>query len=366
MEEKEVEISRFNYLSYFAGLFQNIRSKAKEQIAKKTEPLKTKLSKTPDKLKDFFFEKDLQLPSELTVNVHAISKSFAKPLFKNTSFKVTSGDIFGIIGLSGSGKTTLLNILVGFIEPDEGTITLEFSKKNSTSVSDSSKYVKILFGFSTQTPSFYGKLTVFENLMHFAALYNIAFNQREKRCNELIEAVGLTDSKNALGHNLSIGMQKRLDIACALIHKPKLLVLDEPTADLDPFTQIQIWNLIKKIHDEKTTIILTSHSLAEVEFLCSKVLILGKKTNVVDIKDSKKTDYSVEVVLEQEFSGKMPKKKIAYSSYAKRNNVLTFTSQSPDKLIKFLTKLIQKNGNEIKSFNVSKCNIKEQFEACIT
>ncbi len=363
MEEKEVETNRLSYLVYFKNLLQRIKSKIKGKIEKKTRPIQEKITKTPDALKDFFFEKNLKLPSEITVTAEGISKNFGSTkVLKDISFKVPPREIFGIIGLSGSGKTTLLNILVGFLQADKGNIMLEFSQKKET-VTDESKYAKRLFGFSTQSPSFYGKLTVIENLMHFAALYNIAFNKRQKRCTELTTAVGLSEHQNTLGQNLSLGMQKRLDIACALIHNPKVLVMDEPTADLDPFTQMQIWNLIKKINSEGTTIILTSHSLTEVEFLCSRTLILGKKTTVINLKETEEENYSLEMVLSEKFEGKIPKTK-KYSSLTQKDNLLIFTTKTPDKLIKFLQKFMNKKKIEIKSFTISKTNIKQQFEEC--
>lgn len=364
MEEKEVETGRLSYLAYFKEFFQKIKSKTRSKLEQKTKPIQEKISKTPDKLKNFFFEKDLKLPSQVTITAEGISKNFGTTkVLKDISFKVIPGEIFGIIGLSGSGKTTLLNIIIGFLQADKGNIILEFSEKTQETVTEESKYVKRLFGFSTQTPSFYGKLNVFENLMHFASLYNISFNLRKKRCAELTDAVGLSEHQNTLAQNLSLGMQKRLDIACALIHKPKILVMDEPTADLDLFTQMQIWNLIKKINTEGTTIVLTSHSLAEIEFLCSRVIILGKKTNVVNLKEIESSIYSLEVILSDKFEGKIPKTK-KYSSCTQKDNLLIFTTTIPDQLIKFLQRFMNKKNIEVKSFTISKTNIKQQFEEC--
>lgn len=203
-------------------------------------------------------------------------------ILKNISFDLDEGEIFGIVGKSGSGKTTLLNTLIGFIEPASGDILYKplqiIRTREDTaqfkSISSEPEEVKKTFGFSTQIPSFYPKLSVRENLDYFGVLFGLPKLVLETNIDTLLDLVGLTDAKDALSEHLSGGMQKRLDIACALIHNPHILLLDEPTADLDPILRKQMWYLIKRINQRGTTVILASHFLEELEMLCDRIAIL--------------------------------------------------------------------------------------------
>lgn len=133
---------------------------------------------------------------------------------------------------------------------------------------------KKLFGFATQTPSFYEHLTVKENLLYYGTLYAIPLPIIRKNMATLLGLVHLLDVQDTIAGDLSAGMKKRLDMACALIHNPKILILDEPTTDLDIVARKQVWNLVKHINANGTTIIIASHLLDEIETLCGSIAIL--------------------------------------------------------------------------------------------
>ncbi|MDD5178175.1 MAG: ABC transporter ATP-binding protein [Candidatus Nanoarchaeia archaeon] len=193
-------------------------------------------------------------------------------VLNNLNFGINEGDIFGIIGLSGSGKTTILNTLIGFIRANSGQIIYK-----DQDISKNKKRIEQIAGFATQSCSFYQKLTVEENLHYFGKLYNMKREDIVKRIDELLPLVELQPTKKVLAKNLSTGMQRRLDIACAMIHHPQILILDEPTEDLDPVLRREILRLIRKINiEEGTTIIITSHLLNEIESICSRIAILHK------------------------------------------------------------------------------------------
>lgn len=218
--------------------------------------------------------------------VEGISKQFGThTVLDNVSLEIEPGEIIGLIGSSGAGKTTFLNMLIGFIRPDKGDV--KFRQDHLLSYRGSCVYhsvysrqhmVKKVYGFASQVPSFYEELTVIENLKYFGMLHNLNNDAISVNSNTLLHLMDLTYAKDVLAKNLSGGMERRLDIACALMHDPEVLVLDEPTADLDPLLRSNIWQIIKKINQKGTTIILSSHHLTELENLCSKVAI---------IKDSK-------------------------------------------------------------------------------
>ena len=199
-----------------------------------------------------------------------IRKKFGKnEVLKGVNLDIPYGERFGIIGVSGSGKSTLLNVLIGFLRTSEGAVYY-----NLRNILKEKKDVRKTFGFAAQDGSFYNDLTVMENLNYFGVLYGMSKADILKRSKGLLALVDLSKAKNTLGKNLSRGMQKRLDVACAMIHEPKVLILDEPTEDLDPMLRKEILLLIRKINERGTTIIITSHLLSEIEAICTKIAIL--------------------------------------------------------------------------------------------
>lgn len=204
------------------------------------------------------------------IEVKNLSKSFGKhEVLKDVSLDIPSKKIFGIIGPSGCGKTTLLKTMIGFWDADAGEIFYETRnlKKNS-------KFIRQIVGFATQENCVYPKLTVRENLEYFGTLSNVPRSTLISNIGKVIKFVHLEDSADELAENLSGGMQRRLDIACALIHNPRILILDEPTEDLDPILRKDILALIKKINQDETTVVMTSHLLHEAEQLCDIIAIL--------------------------------------------------------------------------------------------
>jgi ABC-2 type transport system ATP-binding protein len=214
--------------------------------------------------------------------VKGVSKVFDRRIvLDNIDLEINAGEIFGIIGASGSGKSTLLNILIGFLKPEAGEVTFRtehlLEHKDSHIFRSVFKYndeLKKIIGMAAQTPSFYTTLTVKENLQYFAALYDMPQDTLKSNVTTLINLMDLQGSETRLAKNLSGGMQRRLDMACALIHDPKILLLDEPTSDLDPLLRNHIWRLVRKINKRGTTIILASHHLSELELLCTRIAIL--------------------------------------------------------------------------------------------
>ncbi|MBW2979605.1 hypothetical protein DRZ77_02810 [Candidatus Woesearchaeota archaeon] len=237
---------------------------------------------------------------ETAIKFIDIKKAFNKKvIFENVNLEVKRKEIFGIIGMSGSGKTTLLNTLIGFYTPDAGDI-LFYSKINHEykSVFNSLPEVRRTFGFATQVPSLYPKLTVKENLAYFSTLHRIPKQITENNISVLLDITELSSEKNKLVQNLSEGMKKRLSIACALIHNPSILLLDEPTADLDPLLRKEIWRLVERVHRSGTTIIMASHFLDEIEAICHRVAVIHNgriipPSQVSKLKSSLKQDQEI-------------------------------------------------------------------------
>jgi ABC-2 type transport system ATP-binding protein len=219
------------------------------------------------------------------------------PVLKDLNITIHEQEIFGIVGMSGVGKTTLLNIIIGFLKPESGEIYYRINDK-FININENIKIIRDCFGFSAQKPSFYNELTVKQNLEYFASLYNLDKETKNKNIDRALELVDLKENKNKLAGELSGGMQKRLDIACSIIHKPRVLIMDEPTADLDVFNRDKIWNLIKKINEVGTTIIIASHFLEELEIVCSRIGILHEKRMLAvgSIDELKKAYSSAKII----------------------------------------------------------------------
>ncbi|MBN1275128.1 ABC transporter ATP-binding protein [Candidatus Woesearchaeota archaeon] len=242
------------------------------------------------------------MPEEF-FRVRNVKKAFGNHLvLSGVNLDVHKGEILGIIGTSGSGKTTLLHVLIGFLKPDKGEVRILLEPPHralgTPTYKDVHKHlslVKQVFGFASQIPSFYDNLTVLENLKYFGSLYDLPKYTIQTNMKILLHLMDLEQARKLLGKNLSGGMERRLDIACALIHDPAVLILDEPTADLDPVLRNHIYDLIRKINNKETTIVLASHHLSDLERVCDRIAILkdGKIFTVGTLEEIKKnfSDY---------------------------------------------------------------------------
>ena len=305
---------------------------------------------------------------ESLIKVAKIKKAFDQNIIlNNIDFDVVKGEIFGIIGGSGSGKTTLLNTLVGFLIPDSGSVSYNFKGKYMP-VQKYPEKIKKRFGFAAQHPSFYSKLTIFENLDYFGSLFELSTEARLMNINTLLDLVELDPARDILAKNLSGGMQRRLDIACSLIHNPEILILDEPTSDLDTILAKNIWELIKKINKKGTTIVVASHDLSEVETVCTRIGILSKrKLEKIGTIDELKNVISKgqEIHLEtypgnykniiKNFNDKL------IIDFENRGNYLVIHTQKPAKVLTNLLKELPKLDENLLDVKITKLSLRDVF-----
>lgn len=188
---------------------------------------------------------------------------------ENLDLAVHTGEIYGFLGPNGAGKTTTIRVLTTLTKPTSG-----FASLNGFDVVKESDKVKKMIGVVQQHLSLDRDLTVRENMEFRARLHHLSSSKRKKRIKELLEYANLTEEADRIVDNLSGGMKKRALIIGALLHKPKVLFLDEPTVGLDVQTRRRLWDLIRRLHLEGTTIFLTTHYIEEAEALCQRVGIL--------------------------------------------------------------------------------------------
>lgn len=193
------------------------------------------------------------------------------------SLEVQPGECYGLLGPNGAGKTTLLSILSCFRDADSGSATLL-----GQTLSTKNRDIRPAIGIAPQEIAVYGALTARENLQFFGRLYGMAESKLKDRVDQLLEAVGLQARADARAETFSGGMQRRLNLAAALVHEPKLLLLDEPTAGVDPQSRNHLFEEIRRCTKQGTTILYTTHYMAEVEALCSKVAIMDHGKIVAD------------------------------------------------------------------------------------
>jgi ABC-2 type transport system ATP-binding protein len=179
----------------------------------------------------------------------------------NISFEIFRGEVFGFLGPNGAGKTTSIRMMCGLLKPDGGKVTIDCEDKRRS------------IGLCPQHIVIWENLTCHEQILFMGKMYNMSATEAGKKALELLESLGLYDSKDRLAGKLSGGMKRRLNIALALIHSPQILFLDEPQAGLDPQSRILVRDYIRSIR-EKTTVVLTTHDMEEADKLSDRICII--------------------------------------------------------------------------------------------
>ena len=211
---------------------------------------------------------------------HATKKIEGKNIVSDLFFDILSGEVFGFLGPNGAGKTTTIRMMVGLIKISQGDILI----KGHSITKDFNKAIKNV-GAIIENPDLYKYLTGYQNLKHYARMVP---GVSKARINEMVEFVGLKDMIHDKTKTYSLGMRQRLGIAQALLHRPPLLILDEPTNGLDPAGIRELRNYLKRLaHEEGVAVFVSSHLLSEMELMCDRVGVLqnGKLVCIQGIKD---------------------------------------------------------------------------------
>lgn len=207
------------------------------------------------------------------IQIQSLVKKFGDyNAVNDISFEVEKGEVFGLLGPNGAGKSTTIKMLTTLLKPTFGTATV-----NGFDIVHQTTAVRQSIGYVPQALSADGTLTGYENLLIFAKLYDLPRISREERIDQVLTSVGLMDVSNQLVKNYSGGMIRRLEVAEALLHQPKVLFLDEPTVGLDPVARKSIWDHLMRFREESgMTILITTHSMEEADYLCDRIGIMHR------------------------------------------------------------------------------------------
>jgi len=210
--------------------------------------------------------------SPAEIEVQNLVKTFGKhEAVKGVSFTIGKGEIFGLLGPNGAGKSTIINMMCGYLAPTSGDTLVA-----GISISKEPRKVKRMLGVVPQEIALYKDLSSLENLEFFGEMYGLARKERRERAEEVLRFVGLYDRRKEPVEIFSGGMQRRINMAIAIIHQPAFLLMDEPTVGADPQSRENMFETIEKLRDQGTTILYTTHYMEEAERLCNHIAIMDE------------------------------------------------------------------------------------------
>jgi ABC-2 type transport system ATP-binding protein len=211
------------------------------------------------------------MPSPI-ISINGLVKKYGeRAAVQGVSFSINEGEIFGLLGPNGAGKTTLLSILSTLLVPDKGDVSID-----GHNVARETKQVKPLIGFVPQELALYQTLSAWDNLVFFGRIYGLAGTTLKEQITSVLTLVGLSERAGDAVETFSGGMKRRLNIAAGLIHRPRILFLDEPTVGVDPQSRNFIFEHVERLNKEGMTIVYTTHYMEEAERLCNRVAIMDQ------------------------------------------------------------------------------------------
>jgi len=270
------------------------------------------------------------------VSIEGLSKKYKQVIaVNNLSLSIYPGEIYGLLGPNGAGKSTTINIISGLLKKDDGSVRIF-----DMDIDKEFHNIKRNIGIVPQDLAIYEDLTAFENVSFFASLYGLRGRRLKEAVAQALEFVGLTEKAKEFPKRYSGGMKRRLNIACAIAHRPRLIIMDEPTVGIDPQSRNHILQSVKQLNSMGCTIIYTSHYMEEVEEICSRIGIIdhGKliaegtndqlKSTITEVSNYLITVSSTKEIREEELktiqgviSTSIKGNNIGISSWKRNNNL---------------------------------------------
>ncbi len=227
-------------------------------------------------------------PKEIVIEVENLVKKFGQFVANdNLTFKVYKGEIFGFLGANGAGKTTAIRIMSGLLEPTSGKIKVAgYNAYNQRDM------IKANIGYMSQKFSLYDDLTVRENIRFFGGIYGISRKILRTRIDELLSDLKMNEFKDELISSLPLGWKQRLSFSIAMIHKPAIIFLDEPTGGVDPITRRSFWEMIYYVASQGTTVFVTTHYMDEAEYCDRVTIMVDGRIEALDSPENLKKEFN--------------------------------------------------------------------------
>jgi ABC-2 type transport system ATP-binding protein len=290
------------------------------------------------------------------LKAESIVKSYGNILaVDDISFEIYRGEIFGFLGPNGAGKTTTIKIMSGLLKPDSGTVTIDCPDNGKST------------GICPQHIVVWENLTCMEQILFMGKMYNMKYDEVIAKGNELLESLGLTGIKDRLAKKLSGGMQRRLNIALALIHSPEIVFLDEPQAGLDPQSRVLVRDYIRSIK-KKTTVVLTTHDMEEAEKLSDRICIIDKgRLLVTGTADEIIRTGGHDDLVEIDFECDPEKELLPFldtkqlSGITISGNRISFNTKNPTAALENVLKLVRERNLKVNNLQSRKKSLEDIF-----
>jgi len=281
----------------------------------------------------------------------------------NISMSIKEGEIFGFLGANGAGKSTTINMIASLLRITKGEI-LVLGK----SISQNAKFARSNIGIVPQEIAIYEDMTAYENVHFFAGLYGLRGSELKARTVEALEFVGLGDKHSGYPRNFSGGMKRRLNIACAIAHRPKLLIMDEPTVGIDPHSRNYILDSVRKLNRMGCTVIYTSHYMEEVEEICTRIAIIdhgkiiaeGTKKELKAIVTNQKNIW-IEVRSAEQLNVSKLQEVAGVNKVEIEDRILKFSSDAEVNNLNRIIQLLMADHIEIRSVEEREPNLETVF-----
>lgn len=296
------------------------------------------------------------------ISVSNLTKTYgAVPALKGISFDIRQGEFYGLLGPNGAGKTTTISIMSTLLEPDSGSVKIAGLdlKANPTDC-------KKIIGVVPQEIALYNELSAYDNLMFWGGLYNVAQSELKLRIDETLRLFGLYDRRNDKVKTYSGGMKRRINIASALLHQPRVLFMDEPTVGIDPQSRNLIFEVVEKLHKEGMTIVYTTHYMEEAERFCDRIGIIdnGKiiaQGTLDQLKSSSKISETI-VISFQNLSEELYKKiSSEWEGVTRQENDVHFATSDVKKDLAVIVLKCSQAGLSISRIDIKKVNLETIF-----
>ncbi|MCF8304209.1 MAG: ATP-binding cassette domain-containing protein [Bacteroidales bacterium] len=297
------------------------------------------------------------------INAKAIHKRFGTvKALKGIDLDIKEGELYGLLGPNGAGKTTTINILSTLLKPDNGSVFI-----NGLDILKNPVSSKKNIGIVPQEVALYEDLSALDNLLFWGGLYGNPASQIRSRANEMLRLFGLSDRRNDTIKKYSGGMKRRINIASALLHNPKVLFMDEPTVGIDPQSRNKIYEVIGQLHSNGLTIIYTTHYMEEVEKLCERVGIIDygeiiAEGTVEELRNRSNTTSIINVALENPGNANLKDLQKSFETVeVDQNNQLVFRCKDSDKKLSGIVKYMDQHNLMISSIDVKKASLENIF-----